>query len=337
MSVNEAAFLERYSKLNQQQQEAVNAIYGPVMVIAGPGTGKTEVLSMRIANLLRSEAQVQPNEILCLTYTDEATNAMRRRLLQIIGPDAHRVNIGTFHAFCNNVIQNNSDAFSDRPLQPVSDLERTTLLREMLDELPKGHELRRLSGDIYYDVFRLDRLFDMMKRENISAQNISDAVDEYLTSLPEREEYIYKRAGKGYAKGDLKQAAIDDETRKMNTTRAAALLFDTYTAKMRKRGWYDFNDMILWVLQAFKKKTGYVLDDFRPVEHSQADSIPTMVAQVKADFSMPFHYVEEIYNNISAKDKKLFWIEGTDQRFQGYNYFGQNPKVMLEWFDKHFK
>ncbi|MDN3585042.1 alpha/beta hydrolase [Pedobacter aquatilis] len=88
---------------------------------------------------------------------------------------------------------------------------------------------------------------------------------------------------------------------------------------------------------AFKKKTGYVLDDFRLIEKSQADYIPTLVAQVKADFSMPFHYVEEIYNNISAKDKKLFWIEGTDQRFQGYNYFGQNPKVMLDWFDKHFK
>lgn len=89
--------------------------------------------------------------------------------------------------------------------------------------------------------------------------------------------------------------------------------------------------------EALKKRTGYVLDDFRPIEHSQADQIPTMVAQVKADFTMPFHYVEEIYNNISAKDKKLFWIEGTDMRFQGYNYFGQNPKVMLEWFDKHFK
>ena len=89
--------------------------------------------------------------------------------------------------------------------------------------------------------------------------------------------------------------------------------------------------------EALKKKTGYVLDDFRPMEHSQSDSIPTMVAQVKADFSMPFHYVEEIYNNISAKDKKLFWIEGTDLRFKGYNYFGQNPKIMLEWFDTHFK
>jgi len=88
---------------------------------------------------------------------------------------------------------------------------------------------------------------------------------------------------------------------------------------------------------AFKKKTGYVLDDFRLIEKSQADYIPTLVAQVKADTSMPFHYVEEIYNNISAKDKKLFWIEGTDQRFQGYNYFGQNPNIMLDWFNKHFK
>lgn len=251
MAINEAAFLERYSKLNKEQQEAVNAIYGPVMVIAGPGTGKTEVLSMRIANLLRSEAQVQPNEILCLTYTDEATNSMRRRLLQIIGPDAHRVNIGTFHAFCNNVIQNNSDSFSYRSLQPITDLERTTLIREMLDELPSGHELRRLSGNIYYDVPRLSRLFDMMKREHISSEDISHAIEEYITSLPERDEYIYKRKGKGYEKGDIKQAKIDDETRKMNITKAAADLYDNYTEKMRKNGWYDFNDMILWVLEAF--------------------------------------------------------------------------------------
>lgn len=252
MAINEAAFLERYSKLNKEQQDAVNAIYGPVMVIAGPGTGKTEVLSMRIANLLRSEAQVQPNEILCLTYTDEATNSMRRRLLQIIGPDAHRVNIGTFHAFCNNIIQNNSDSFSYRSLTPITDLERTTLIREMLDELPSGHELRRLSGNIYYDVPRLSRLFDMMKREHISSADISDAIEEYIISLPERDEFIYKRNGKGFKKGDVKQAQVDDETRKMNITKAAASLYDTYTDKMRKNGWYDFNDMILWVLDAFK-------------------------------------------------------------------------------------
>ena len=47
--------------------------------------------------------------------------------------------------------------------------------------------------------------------------------------------------------------------------------------------------------------------------------------------------VQTIYDNIPVDDKKLHWIEGTDQRFQGYNYFGKNPKSMLEWFDTHMK
>src|ERR1700759_4702335 len=147
MIINEDVFLDRYNKLNERQREAVDTIYGPVMVIAGPGTGKTEVLAMRIANLLRSEAQVQPHEILCLTYTDEATNAMRRRLVQIIGAAAHKVNISTFHGFCNNVIQHNSEYFSMRALQPITDLERTEFLYEMLEDLPKGHIMRKLSGN----------------------------------------------------------------------------------------------------------------------------------------------------------------------------------------------
>ncbi len=245
-------FEQRYNKLNEEQRDAVNTIYGPVMVIAGPGTGKTEVLSMRIANLLQSEAQVQPNEILCLTYTDEATNSMRRRLLQVIGPDAHRVNIGTFHAFCNNVIQNNSEYFSMRSLQPITELERSELLYEMIEELPKGHALRRLSGNIYFDVNKLNRLFDMMKRENITAEKIEQKANEYIADLPNRDEFIYKQNRGGNKKGDPKQKLIDDEARKINDTKAAAALLDVYNKKMQQKGWYDFNDMILWVLDAFR-------------------------------------------------------------------------------------
>jgi DNA helicase-2/ATP-dependent DNA helicase PcrA len=200
MQANEPLFLDRYNNLNDRQREAVDTIYGAVMVIAGPGTGKTEVLSMRIANLLRSEAQVLPQEILCLTYTDEATNAMRRRLVQVIGPAAHKVNIHTFHAFCNNVIQNNGSYFSIRELQPISDLERTEILYKMIEQLPRGHSLRKLSGNIYFDVNKLNRLFDLMKREHLTPEMVSTSIDEYLRGLPERNEYIYQRNGKGFKK-----------------------------------------------------------------------------------------------------------------------------------------
>lgn len=251
--INEDLFLQRYNNLNDRQREAVDTIYGAVMVIAGPGTGKTEVLAMRIAALLRSEAQVQPHEILCLTYTDEATAQMRKRLLQIIGTPAHKVNIHTFHGFCNMVIQSHSEYFSRRELQAIDDLERSEMMRRLVEELPPGHRLRRLSGDIYFDTDKLGRLFDMMKKEHLQPAYVSTAIDQYIESLPEREGYTYKISRGNYKKGDVKQDLLDKEIDRMENTRAAAMLFDTYTQMMKDAGRYDFNDMILWVLDAFAK------------------------------------------------------------------------------------
>src|SRR5687767_15691968 len=93
-------FQIEYEKLNKEQRQAVDTIEGPVMVIAGPGTGKTQILAARIGKILLA-TDVLPSNILCLTYTDAGSVAMRRRLLQFIGPDAYKVNINTFHSFCN--------------------------------------------------------------------------------------------------------------------------------------------------------------------------------------------------------------------------------------------
>ncbi|MEK7257490.1 MAG: UvrD-helicase domain-containing protein, partial [Bacteroidota bacterium] len=117
------AFLRELDRLNPEQREAVEHIEGPVLVIAGPGTGKTHILAARIGRILM-ETDTQPHNILCLTFTDSGVQAMRRRLLELIGPEAHRVHIFTFHSFCNNVIQDNLDRFGRRDLEPLSDLER---------------------------------------------------------------------------------------------------------------------------------------------------------------------------------------------------------------------
>ena len=91
-------FLKEYERLNPAQQKAVDTIEGPVMVIAGPGTGKTQILAARIGKILL-ETDATPENILCLTYTDAGTVAMRKRLVEFIGPDAHKVSIHTFHSF----------------------------------------------------------------------------------------------------------------------------------------------------------------------------------------------------------------------------------------------
>ncbi|MBS1630508.1 MAG: ATP-dependent helicase [Bacteroidetes bacterium] len=285
--VSNAAFLSRYEKLNTAQKQAVDTIYGPVMVLAGPGTGKTEVLSMRIARLLLSEAQIQAQDILCLTYTDEATQSMRRRLLQIIGQDAHKVQINTFHGFCNSIIQSAPEYFSKQSLSPITDLEKAEMMRALLDDLPEKHPLRRLSGNVYYDSKRLLNLFDFMKQEAWSAEAISRAIDAHLAGLEANPAYRYLKSGKGYKKGDLKQAMVDEEKRRMELTRSAALLFDDYLRRMTDAGRYDYTDMILWVLQALREQPALLeryqerfqfilVDEFQDTNGAQSELLYTL-------------------------------------------------------------
>src|SRR5579871_3740050 len=133
-------FREEYNRLNEQQQLAVDTIEGPVMVIAGPGTGKTQILAARIGKILL-ETDVTPDNILCLTYTDAGAIAMRRRLLSFIGPDAYKVHIHTFHSFCNHIIHENLTLFEKTALDPISDLERIQFFKVLIDGWPKNHPL----------------------------------------------------------------------------------------------------------------------------------------------------------------------------------------------------
>ncbi|MBV9728513.1 MAG: alpha/beta hydrolase [Pseudonocardiales bacterium] len=88
---------------------------------------------------------------------------------------------------------------------------------------------------------------------------------------------------------------------------------------------------------ALHRRTGFHVDEQSPIEHAKSVQLPTLIAQVHDDVLTRPSDVQTIYDNIPATDKKLFWIEGTDQRFRGYNYFGERPELMLEWFDSHMK
>jgi DNA helicase-2/ATP-dependent DNA helicase PcrA len=311
-----AKFQEALNNLNPQQLAAVNKMDGPVLVIAGPGTGKTQILAARIGKIL-TETDALPHEILCLTYTDAGAVAMRKRLFDFIGPDAYRVNIYTFHAFCNEVIQENLDYFGKMNLEPLSDLDAALLFRELVDDLGNDHVLKRFTGDVYYDVTRLKSLFSTMKREGWGVEMITKAVEDYLADIPTRDEFIYKRgnAKLGINVGDPKQKDIDAAHEKMKSLLAAVSEYKNYDAKMKRDGRYDYDDMIIWVLRAFREneeilrryqeRYQYILvDEFQDTSGSQNELLKFILAY----WETPNVFV------VGDDDQSIFKFQGANMK-----------------------
>ena len=249
----ENIFDKEYASLNEAQKEAVDTTEGPVMVIAGPGTGKTQILAIRIGKIL-IDTDTRPENILCMTYTDSGAIAMRKRLIKMIGPDAYKVNIHTYHSFCNQVIQDNLSHFDKNSMDPISELESIALVRELIDQFKKGNPLKRYRGDVYYEAQNLLYFFSIMKREGWTSNLIKEGIDRYLESIPSREEFVYKRKYKQFNAGDLKEDKINEVRNKMARLAAATEEFDKYQKKMIDRNRYDFDDMINWVIKAFEEK-----------------------------------------------------------------------------------
>lgn len=247
-------FAEAMAKLNPAQRKAVETIEGPVLVIAGPGTGKTQILAARVGSILL-KAHIYPENILCLTYTEAGTVAMRKRLQEFIGAQAYRVPIHTFHSFCNQVIQENLDRFGINELDVLSEIEEAELFRELIDSFGKDHRLKRWSGDVYYEASRLQNLFSMMKRENLTPESITRKVNEFVETLKNDPENISSR---GKNKGELK-ADIRRKIDSFSPLIAAAHEFSGYQELLRRRKRYTYDDMILWVLNEFKKDPQFLL------------------------------------------------------------------------------
>ncbi len=216
-------FKELYSSLNEEQKKAVELIDGPVLIVAGPGTGKTNLITARVANIL-SKTDSNPENILCLTFTDSASQEMRNRIRNLIGLTGNKVEINTYHAFCNNIIHSHPEYFDDLDLQALSEVETHTVVRKLIDNLKSDNILFRAKGDRYYDVERLIKIFSEMKKENMTAVQIANEIDK----IPKQE-------------------------KKYERTKAASLLFDDYVKGLKEIHRYDYDDMILNVIGVFQK------------------------------------------------------------------------------------
>ncbi len=322
-------FDERYKKLNEAQKKAVDTIEGPLLVVAGPGSGKTEILGMRVARILR-ETQVMPSNILCLTFTDSASQNMRDRLSRLIGERAYQVAIHTFHNFCVDIIRKHGEFFYhgatfraadpitqisvleglfnaleyDDPLRSyhpeegfvylkavqsaISNVKKSGLapheLTEILNDnekgfssieqtivpafeerLGKGSEarieravqtladigakrIREATGDASQDSSvgtRLPGSFHSI--EEAVASSVADALGE--AAKKEETEPLSKWKAKWLVKDDAGKKAFKDMLG-LAKMRSFSALYAAYQSEMHRLGYFDFDDMILDVIQA---------------------------------------------------------------------------------------
>ena len=123
--------------LNPAQREAVLATEGPVLVVAGAGSGKTRVLTHRIAHLVAA-CGVKPNEILAITFTNKAANEMKTRLESILGDTARRMWVMTFHAACGRILRREAPRLGYRSNFTIYDqADQVRVVKASLEELER--------------------------------------------------------------------------------------------------------------------------------------------------------------------------------------------------------
>src|SRR5881296_1372454 len=129
---------ERYlADLNPAQREAVLATEGPLLVVAGAGSGKTRVLTYRVAHLINA-CGVKPNEILAITFTNKAAGEMRERLEDLLGPVARAIWILTFHAACGRILRREAPRLGYRSNFTIYDqADQIRLVKQCLEDLEK--------------------------------------------------------------------------------------------------------------------------------------------------------------------------------------------------------
>ncbi len=227
-----------YKGLNPAQKEAVDTIYGPVMVIAGPGTGKTQVLALRIANILK-ETDTGASSILCLTFTRSGVRAMRERLNQYIGVAANEVRVSTFHSFAIDLVEKYylSLGFVDAP-RLIDEKETVFMVDHILHSVEWKHLRPRNDPAQYFSDIR--SLISLLKRENMTPDIFEKEILKDIKALSTNPESISSR---GPTKGEIKKEVLK-KIESLERTLEVVKFYQKYEEEKREKSLMDYDDVL---------------------------------------------------------------------------------------------
>ncbi|HPJ16757.1 MAG TPA: ATP-dependent DNA helicase [Candidatus Woesebacteria bacterium] len=343
-------FNSEYQKLNPEQKLAVDTIEGPVMVIAGAGTGKTQTIALRIGKIL-TESQVNPYNILCLTFTESAALNMRQRLLSLIGSSSYSVRIATFHGFCNSIIKDHPEYFLSTTAESsaLDDVSQIGIIQSLIDSLPGSSCLKNINSPYFYQKDILKSI-STLKKENVTPDQFATLIDhaanfvklatpvsEQLTSLRATAKTesqittlvtdllnanidIFYQAqiqyflNLGQSASQLKKSLRDfitKTTTNLPRQQELLVLYRLYQQYLSTHGFYDYQDMIIWVINAFKSQPQLLAEYQETYQY-------LLVDEFQDTNSAQFEIINQLTQN--QESPNIFVVGDDDQsiyRFQG--------------------
>lgn len=271
--MNPKAFMQAYKKLNIAQKKAVDAIDGPVMVVAGPGTGKTEVLALRIANILK-KTDTHADGVLCLTFTNVGVSQMRDRLRKYIGSDSAKINVATFHSFGMSVVLDYYAVLDmDSPPKLINEMDSIAIFDTLLQSHKWEYLRPRSNNSKYYH--DLKSMISFLKRERLSPDVFESNIKTEIKNLENRPENLSSR---GPTKGELKREVVNT-IEGLARTMEVVKFYRLYEELKSKENFFDYDDVLVNLVRvvemsedavsSIKEKYLYVLID----EHQDSSGI----------------------------------------------------------------
>ena len=307
-------FTDAYKRLNKEQKDAVDSIDGPVMVVAGPGTGKTQILALRIGNIL--EKTDTPSEsILCLTFTNSGVSAMRERLEKYIGKRGNEVHVSTFHSFAIKLVEKYYELLDFKQIPSLlSDDEAVFLVDEILNE-NEWEYISPLSNRAMY-FSELKHLVSILKRERITAQDFLSYIKQDVEDLKNNEDNISSR---GESKGELKKEVLK-KIESLGRTKEVVEFYRIYEDKKRENSYMDYDDVLEYAV--------YLAENFSDVRDEIRENYLYVLVDEHQDSSgVQNSFLKAVWKET---EKPNIFVVGDDRQLI-YGFSGANISYFEEF------
>lgn len=299
-------------KPNSKQQQAIDILNGQVMLLAGPGTGKTFTVIHRIEKMLADG--VEPSSILCLTFSDAAASEMRQRLIKKMGVVASAVDIYTYHSFCNDLIKTYPDKFEmTSGVKLITDAEKISIMKECIDDANLEFFVPS-RADRYFFTKNFISYVEKLKTQRVSKDEYMACIDTNPVLMPrykELESEIYEREQAGNTKNKTKYNELEKIKTNIEKAKELWTLFELYSTKMINKNLIDFSDMINLVLTSFEEDSQFLSEVSNKYKYFLVDEY-----QDTNDLQNQI-----IFNLLDGNDEKNIFVVGDDDQiiygFQG--------------------